>query len=165
MGKSTLLRLLLGFERADSGQVFFRGREVDEESVWAVRREVAYVPQRVPLESGTSMTVRAAVEGMLNLSANRVVLSPKVFAELGLEGGVFEQDVAALSGGERQRVGLAVGLLLGRKVHLLDEPTAALDEASRKRVVERFLSLPPDCTVVVVAHDEVWSKGMREVSL
>ncbi len=161
-GKTSLFRLLLGFERAAGGEVFFRGRRVNAASVWEVRREVAYVPQRVPLRSGT---VRAAVESVLRFRANQVELRPEVFEELGLDGGILEQDVAGLSGGERQRVGLAIGLSLGRKVFLLDEPTAALDETSRARVVARFRSLPTDCTVVVIAHDEAWLDGARVISL
>ncbi len=161
-GKSTLFRLLLGFARVDAGAVFFRGREVDESSVWDVRRAVAFVPQRVPLGTGT---VRAAVESVLGFRANRAELRPEVFGELGLPAGILEQEAAGLSGGERQRVGLAVGLSLGRKVFLLDEPTAALDETSRALVLDRFCSLRGDCTVVVIAHDEAWSERARVVSL
>lgn len=161
-GKSSLFRLLLGFERVDAGAIVFRGRVVDEVSVWEVRREVALVPQQVPLGPGT---VREAVERVLRFRANRLGLETEVFGELGLDVGILEQDVAGLSGGECQRVGLAIALLLKRKVFLLDEPTAALDEVARARVVERFCSLPPDCTVVVIAHDEAWRDGARVVSL
>lgn len=62
-------------------------------------------------------------------------------------------------------MGLAAALMLGRRVYLLDEPTAALDEVSRGLVVDRFRALPADCTVVVIAHDDAWSDGFREVRL
>ncbi len=163
VGKSTLFRVLLGFEAVDAGAVFFRGRAVDTDSVWAVRREVAYVPQAVALGAGT---VRAAIESVLGCRANRGRdFDDRVIEDLGLARAVLGQDIAGLSGGERQRVGLAIALTLGRKVFLLDEPTAALDVESRRAVVGRFAKLPADCAVVVISHDEAWDPGARVVSM
>jgi putative ABC transport system ATP-binding protein len=163
VGKSSLFRMLLGFSPVDVGAVFFWEREVDAESVWAVRREVAFLPQAVALGEGTA---REAVVSMLGFRANRErVVTEQGFAELGLGEGILDQDVASLSGGETQRVGLAIALMLRRKVYLLDEPTAALDEVSRGLVVARIRALPGNCTVVVIAHDDAWTDGFREVTL
>ncbi len=162
-GKSSLFRTLLGFLPVDSGTVLFKDRVVDADSVWAVRREVASVPQVVALSEGT---VRETTSSLLGFRTNRgCAIDARILTELGLGEGVLDQDGGALSGGERQRVGLAIALMLGRKVFLLDEPTAALDAVSRRLVVDQFRALPGDCTVVVIAHDDAWSEGFREVTL
>lgn len=162
-GKTSLFRLLLGFERLDGGGVFFGGEEVGPESVWRLRREVVYVPQRVELGQGT---VRDKVAGILGFRANRgIAMEVGEFERLGLTADILDRGTAELSGGERQRVGLALGLMMGRKVLLLDEPTAALDEDSRKLVRRRIDELSGNYTVIVIAHDEAWAEGARVVEL
>ncbi len=162
-GKSSLFRLLLGFEHPDRGEVRFHDRRIDRESVWMVRRDVAFVPQQVGLGDGT---VRDAAESILGFRANRgTSLDPGEFERLGLAKGVVDQAVSELSGGEGQRVGLALALMLRREVFLLDEPTAALDADSRAAVRQRFAELPDGCTVIVIAHDPGWSADARVVDL
>ena len=70
--------------------------------------------------------------------------------------------LTGLSGGERTRLSLARGILSGRPVLLLDEPTAHLDEVSARRVLDRLGSGPQ--TAVMVSHD-VQPQGWREVAL
>lgn len=97
VGKSSLFRMLLGFLPVDSGAVLFKEREVSAESVWAVRREVAYVPQAVALGAGL---VREAVGSVLGWRANRGrELDERVLGELGLGAGRLDQVGAGLSGG------------------------------------------------------------------
>lgn len=163
-GKSTLLRLLLGFEVPDEGSVLFRGEMMTPEVARKVRKSVAFVGQSVELEPGK---VEDAIAEVFSIracgdppSAEEV---EKVLAELGLEKGMLAQQVKDLSGGERHRVGLAIAMLLGRSIFLLDEPTAALDAKLKSQVADLFLK-NSDLTLLTVAHDPVWFEG-RDVKL
>ena len=60
-----------------------------------------------------------------------------------------------MSGGEKQRFALIAGLLLGRKIFLLDEVTSSLDRDMKKKVVD-FFADQTDWTVLAVSHDTVW---------
>ncbi len=168
-GKTSLLRMALGLQQPDAGSVAVNGEPLDARSVWEVRRKVACVPQHPELGSGT---VREAVESVMRLRANRSLAQDgaawaRALEMAGLPAGALGMQTSRLSGGECQRVALAIALLLDRPLLLLDEPTAALDAASKRLVRERLLALPAACTLVVVAHDDEWRGGgaMREIHL
>jgi ABC-type lipoprotein export system ATPase subunit len=76
----------------------------------------------------------------------------ELFERFGLAGQLLEKDTSSLSGGEKQRVALISALLLDRDIFLLDEVTSALDERSRRRVVDCVRS-HEDVTVLFVAHE------------
>jgi ABC-type multidrug transport system fused ATPase/permease subunit len=62
-------------------------------------------------------------------------------------------DGALVSGGERQRIALARALLAGRRILVLDEPTANLDPETGRKVIDGLLSATSDGTVVLITHD------------
>jgi putative ABC transport system ATP-binding protein len=156
-GKSSLLRLLLGFLRPDAGEVRYRSQPLTAALAWKLRRETSYVNQSIDLGDGS---VRQGIESLCHLrhhshrpdqTAMRDALS--IF-DLG--GHILDQATKELSGGERQRVALAIALLLDRPVCLLDEPAAALDASLKKRVAARFLDPADRRTVIAASHDESW---------
>lgn len=67
---------------------------------------------------------------------------------------ILSQESSRISGGEKQRIELARGLLLGKKLYLLDEVASALDVESKQVVFEVFSD--PHLTVLSVAHDPEW---------
>ena len=84
------------------------------------------------------------------------VTEPRAREMLALVGlsGLENRYPAELSGGQRQRVAIARALAAERRVVFADEPTGALDSASRREVLEHFAALPAlGSTVVVVTHD------------
>ncbi|HEY0614682.1 MAG TPA: ATP-binding cassette domain-containing protein [Candidatus Elarobacter sp.] len=158
-GKSTLLRIVAGLVRPDAGRVVLDGRVLDGTgaSLAAFRRDVAYVFQEYALFP--HLTVRENVA--FGLAARGV---PRVRRDVAALGWLERLGIAALrdarpatlSGGERQRVALARALAWAPRAVLLDEPFAALDEATRARVRAELratltaLGVP----VVLVTHDE-----------
>jgi molybdopterin-binding protein len=153
-GKSTLLRLLAGLEFPDEGRVFYKGRSVtgrDRE----LRRTSVAVMQRPYLWRGT---VRQNVEYGLKL--RRVPWTERrlrVRASLETLGVAHLADVsvATLSGGEAQRVALARALVVEPEILFLDEPTADLDVAVRRRLLadlERILRRAAPA-IVLITHD------------
>ncbi|NRB75462.1 MAG: ATP-binding cassette domain-containing protein [Verrucomicrobiales bacterium] len=163
-GKSSLLKLLLGFVEPDQGEVRYRGEKMSPEVAREVRRSVAYVSQAVDWEPGN---VDETIREFFSIGATGEVPSAssirEVLERLRLSPEVLDQRIQDLSGGERHRIGVAIGLLLERPVFLLDEPTAALDASLKEAVADRFLNRD-DWTVIAAAHDPVWFEE-REVTI
>jgi putative ABC transport system ATP-binding protein len=150
-GKSTLLRLLNRLAEPDAGTIRFRGRDVRELDVLALRRRVGLVPQ---LPAPTPGTVRENIETGPAL-AGREAPVERALALAGLDASFAERDAERLSVGEQQRLMLARALALEPEVLLLDEPTSALDERAREGVERtiRALCERPGTSTVVVTHD------------
>lgn len=159
-GKSSVLRMILGFVVPDEGAVIVNGEHLTPAVAWAVRREAAYVPQATDLGDGTG---EQTFDWIRHVRANRGKTSPlsaDVEAQLRIEPGVLSKRLADLSGGELQRVALAAALTLNRSLFLLDEPTASLDGGLKEAVVNLFASRV-DWTVIAVSHDPVWQTDGR----
>lgn len=163
-GKTTILKLLLGFEQPDSGEIRYKGERMDTETVKQLRRESAWLPQDLNLGSGRVMDV---IKFPLEFRNNSSVHCEKPKAEqmvskLGLESSVLEKNFRDLSTGQRQRIGLTICLLLNRPVLFLDEPTSALDEESVTKVKE-ILRKMDGRTVISTSHDPSWLEYCNRV--
>jgi molybdate transport system ATP-binding protein len=158
-GKSTLLRIVAGLVRPDAGNVVLDGRVLhhDGASVAAFRRDVAYVFQEYALFPHLNVLDNVAY----GLAARGVARDSRRaqarawLERLGLDA-LAQARPVALSGGERQRVALARALAWTPRALLLDEPFAALDDATRVRVRAevRATLAALDVPVVLVTHDE-----------
>jgi putative ABC transport system ATP-binding protein len=150
-GKSTLLRLLNRLADPSSGTLAYRQRALTEYDPLQLRREVSLVPQLPALLNGTATdnleyaARLAGVDGDLH----------RFLEHAGLPASIGDRDVSQLSVGEQQRVMLARALAQSPRVLLLDEPTAALDEASRDAVEQTLQRLcrQLEISLVVVSHD------------
>jgi putative ABC transport system ATP-binding protein len=150
-GKSTLLRLLNRLADPALGTVRYRGRDVRDYNVLALRREVGLVPQLPALLEGT-------VAMNVSFGARLAGREPDVRVALdlaGLDESFAERPAGRLSVGEQQRVMLARALALQPGVLLLDEPTAALDERSKAAVEGTLLELRERLSLsfVFVSHE------------
>jgi putative ABC transport system ATP-binding protein len=155
-GKTSLLRLCLGFASPAFGRVWVEGSEVDEQTCWEIRRRIAYVPQAAGFVSGTG---RAFLERVFGFRANAGrdvgVERHEAMDRLRLTDRALARPLVELSGGERQRITLLVALMLGRSVFLLDEATASLDDQFKAELVELFAT-EPGWTVLAASHDHQW---------
>jgi len=148
-GKSTLTRLCNRLIDATEGTVRFRGVDVRDLDVLALRRAVGMVFQRPTVFEGTAMQ-NLEVTGVHDRDLQRSAL-----AEVGLDPDVFgEREAATLSGGESQRLCLARVLLMRPDVVVADEPTAALDQAAARQLEELVCSVSHrGVPVLWVTHD------------
>jgi putative ABC transport system ATP-binding protein len=159
-GKSTLLRLLNRLADPRSGRVSYEGRDVREYDPLALRREVSLVPQLPALVDGT---VHDNVAYGPRL-AGRSFDARSCLELAGLDPAFEDRDAAKLSVGEQQRVMLARALALEPRVLLLDEPTAALDQAARDAVERtlKHLRSRTAISLVVVTHDVEQARRLAE---
>jgi ABC-type methionine transport system ATPase subunit len=159
-GKSTLLRLLNRLADPETGAISYRGRDLRELDVLALRREVALVPQLPALVEGS-------VADNISYGARLAGCDADVGRLLGLAGlqeSFAARPAARLSVGEQQRVMLARALALEPSVLLLDEPTSALDHEA-KLAVEATLSelrCELEISLVFVTHDLLQPRRLAE---
>ncbi|WP_171164813.1 thiol reductant ABC exporter subunit CydD [Streptomyces sp. I05A-00742] len=157
VGKSTLLNVLLGFERPTSGRVSIGGTDLSSLSPESWRDQVAWVPQRPHLFAGTvAENVRLARPDATEAQVREALRAAGAldFVSM-LHHGTdtrLGEDGAGLSAGQRQRLALARAFLADRPVLLLDEPTANLDGETEAAVVEAVRRLAEGRTVLLVVH-------------
>jgi ABC-type multidrug transport system fused ATPase/permease subunit len=151
VGKTTLLRTLLGFERAEGGQVLFDGVPIGDAPAGPSSRPFAWVPQDAPLLADT---LGANIALGAEVDAARGALGPIGAAHLdaALGGARLGAGGRAVSGGERQWIALARAIATRQPVLLLDEPTSGLDAASQRLVLAAVSSLRGRRTVILVTH-------------
>jgi phospholipid/cholesterol/gamma-HCH transport system ATP-binding protein len=159
-GKSVLLHLLIGLEKADSGSIFMRGEEIthlEMDQLDEMRKKVGFLFQEGALYDSMSIAENVAFPlrrhtKMSNAERNDKVRS--LLLSVGLDKDL-EKMPSQISGGMRKRVGLARALALDPEIILFDEPTAGLDPitaADIGRLVEK-LRKERGVTSIVVTHD------------
>ncbi len=158
-GKSTLLYLLLGRYPPRKGEILLKGAPLGEYSRKELSRTVGLVPQKefVPFDYSIFEYVllgRTPHLGFLSLPRQEDLASTRqALHSLGLEA-LAERSVATLSGGEHQLALIARTLAQSPAILLLDEPTAHLDLANKKRVLQIMRSLADrQMTVIYTTHD------------
>jgi phospholipid/cholesterol/gamma-HCH transport system ATP-binding protein len=159
IGKSVILRSLIGLEKSDSGQIIIEGENIanfSEQELIRIRKKVAYVFQNGALFDSLSVYDNLAYplreHTDLEESAIRVRILDQL-EEFGLRG-TEKLRPAQLSGGMQKRVGLARSIILKPKVVLYDEPTAGLDPYNTLKIREMVLRLKQKgVTSVFVTHD------------
>jgi energy-coupling factor transport system ATP-binding protein len=152
-GKSTLVRLLNGLLKPDSGRVLVSGRDPATEP-FEVRKHLGVLFQNPENGLVAPFVEDDVAFGLENLGVPREEMRERVaraIRTVGLEG--FERrEPHTLSGGEKQRVALAGLLVAEPEILVLDEPTSMLDSAGRIEVLEYLHALQSEKTVLHVTH-------------
>jgi len=140
-GKTTFLRMLVGKEQPDSGEIRI-GKTVD----------LAYVDQSRDELDGKNTVWQEISGGVDNMQIGNYEIASRAYvSRFNFKGSDQQKLVKDLSGGERNRVHLAKLLKRGANVLLLDEPTNDLDVETLRALEEGLLAFPG--TVIVVSHD------------
>lgn len=158
-GKSVLLRCLIGLEKPDKGEIFFRGQDItklDEEALTEVRKQIAYVFQYGALFDSLTIEENLAypLREHTQMKEKQMVSKIKTaLGQVGLDGSqqLFPSD---LSGGMQRRVGVARSIIMEPEVILYDEPTTGLDPYNTRQILRILLDLQKQgATSVLVTHD------------
>lgn len=157
-GKTTMLRMINGLQKPDSGKVYAAGEDVGEADLIRLRRKIGYVIQNKGLFP--HMTVEKniiyvpVISGQKDKRQNRK-LAEELIGLVGLEREMLDRYPEELSGGQQQRVGIARALASRPKLLLMDEPFGALDEITKRAMQNELLALRKKLgmTVVFITHD------------
>lgn len=170
-GKSTLLKMLARLLPCHCGQVSFQGRDWKTISPLEWRTRVHYVPQKPVLFDGSlednlrrPFSLRI-IQRSLSYPSEQIAAYMKL---LGLPQELLQQDARLLSGGEAARVCLLRSILINPEVLLLDEPTAALDDANRilvNQFISSWVGEQANRGVVLVSHHQEDRKYLRSISV
>ena len=154
-GKSTLMRILLGFEKPQKGAVYYNGKDLNTIDLKSLRRKIGVVMQNGKLFQG-------------DIYSNIVISAPQLTVDQAWEAaemaGIAEdirrmpmgmhtlisEGSGGISGGQRQRLMIARAIAPRPKVLMFDEATSALDNITQKTVSDSLEKLK--CTRIVIAH-------------
>ncbi len=160
VGKSVLLKHIVGLLRPDSGEVYFHGRRIDhrsEQELVEVRRHIGFLFQLGALFDSMTVAENVGFPVREHKPCGEAELSKIVREKLHMVGldGLQDRRPGQLSGGQRKRVALARAIALDPEVVLYDEPTTGLDPARSAVINELIRKLQRELhvTSVVVTHD------------
>jgi ATP-binding cassette subfamily B protein len=156
-GKSTIIKLIMGFYQLNSGKLIVSEKPVNNYTLEQLRSQIAYVPQNAYLFYGTIL--ENISYGKDNASQEEIIEAAKAAnahdfimqMPNGYETLVGERG-ESLSGGQRQRVAIARAILKDSPILLLDEATSALDSESEQLVQDALNKLMKGRTTLVIAH-------------
>jgi ABC-2 type transport system ATP-binding protein len=151
-GKSTLMRTIATLQPPDSGHITFDGIDVVRDRT-ALRRVLGYLPQEFGAYPGISAERMlghfAALKGLHGAEQRRAI--EQLLARTNLWD-VRHRSVDTFSGGMKQRFGIAQALLGGPRLLIVDEPTAGLDPAERRRFQNLLAEVGEDVVVILSTH-------------
>lgn len=151
-GKSTLMRTIATLQEPDEGEITFDEIDVRKDKT-ALRRILGYLPQEFGAYSRTSAEAMllhfAALKGIHGTQRKQVVENLLVRTNLW---NIRKRSVDKFSGGMKQRFGIAQALLGNPKLIIVDEPTAGLDPAERRRFQNLLAEVGEDRVVILSTH-------------
>ncbi|MBR1914222.1 MAG: ATP-binding cassette domain-containing protein [Lachnospiraceae bacterium] len=154
-GKSTLMRLLLGFEKPEKGAIYYDGVDMKKLDLKSLRRKIGVVIQNGKLIMGSIFeNVAIACPGLTMDEAWDACEKAGIADDIrrmpmGMSTMVTEGS-GGISGGQRQRLMIARAIAGRPRLLMLDEATSALDNKTQKQVTEALDAL--NCTRIVIAH-------------
>ncbi|WP_270937879.1 thiol reductant ABC exporter subunit CydD [Falsiroseomonas oryzae] len=167
-GKSSVLRLLMGFRRPDSGRIALNGQDATLLAPSELRRLSSYVGQRAHLFRGTLReNIRLARPEATDAEVEEAAEAAQVMAfARGLSQGLdtlVGEGGFGLSGGQAQRVAVARAFLRDAPLVLLDEPTAHLDPGTEAEVLESLRKLCAGRTAIIATHSRAAQRVLGRV--
>jgi ABC-type bacteriocin/lantibiotic exporter with double-glycine peptidase domain len=154
-GKSTLMRLLLGFETPQKGAVYYDGRDLKTLDLKSLRRRIGSVMQNGKLFMGDIFSNITVSAPWLTLDDAWEAAQLAGLAEdirempMGMHT-IISEGQGGISGGQRQRLFIARAVAPKPKILLFDEATSALDNLTQKQVSDALDQMK--CTRIVIAH-------------
>lgn len=154
-GKSTLMRILLGFEKPQRGAVYYDGRDMNSMDLKSLRQKIGVVMQNGKLFQGDIFSNITIAAPHLTLKEAWEAAEMAGMAEdirqmpMGMNT-LISEGQGGISGGQKQRLLIARAIAPNPKILMFDEATSALDNITQKIVSDSLDSLK--CTRIVIAH-------------
>ena len=154
-GKSTLMRIMLGFEKPQKGAVYYDGKDLSGIDLKSLRRKIGVVMQNGKLFQGDIYSNIVISAPQLTMDDAWAAAEMSGIAEdirrmpMGMHT-IISEGSGGISGGQRQRLMIARAIAPKTRILMFDEATSALDNITQKIVSESLEKLK--CTRIVIAH-------------
>ena len=154
-GKSTLMRIMLGFEKPQKGAVYYDGKDLNSIDLKSLRRKIGVVMQNGKLFQGDIFSNITISAPQLSMDEAWEAAEMAGIAEdirrmpMGMHT-IISEGSGGISGGQRQRLMIARAIAPKPKILMFDEATSALDNLTQKIVSDSLDKLK--CTRIVIAH-------------
>lgn len=166
-GKSTLVKIISGILRKDEGDIYIEGKKVSIEEpkdaedlgIETVYQDLCLVDyQNVPFNIFLGREIKyKGLLGLFGILNDKFMIkeSKKLLDDLHVDLGDLKRHMRNYSGGQRQSVAICKVVYWGRKIAILDEPTAALGVRESARVLEfiRMLKEQSNLSIIIIAHN------------
>jgi len=159
-GKSTILKLIMGFYTNQSGKILFSGNDLSNINLESLREHISLVNQNkyifpdtvaYNISSGRHRDYQEDEKGILK-AANDAMISDYVLKKMNKGfNSILYQSGSNLSEGQKTRLALARAFYKNAALLILDEPTAALDEESEKQIMDTIFN-NVNLTAIIVSH-------------
>ena len=153
-GKSTLMRLMLGFEKPQKGAVYYDGRDLESLDTKSLRKRIGVVMQNGKLFQGDIYSNIVIAAPWLTVDdawdAAEMVGIAEDIRQMPMGMYTLISERAGISGGQKQRLLIARAIAARPRILMFDEATSALDSLAQKRISDALSKL--QCTRVVIAH-------------
>ncbi len=154
-GKSTIMRLLLGFETPQRGSIFYDGKDINDVDKRTLRRSIGTVMQDGSLFLGnmlSNITIaapQASLDDAWEAAEMAGIADDIRKMPMGMQTLITEGS-GGISGGQKQRLMIARAICGNRKILIFDEATSALDNVTQQHVADSLAKLK--CTRIAIAH-------------
>ena len=154
-GKTTIINLILGFYKIDSGNILFDGKNMDDISLESIRKNVSFIQQNPYIFDDTIK--RNIIINNNNISDENII---NILKQVGLydrvksfENGIYEKiNDNSFSKGEKQLLAFARAIAKETSIYVFDEPTSNIDVESENQLKKVIDNLSKDLTVITIAH-------------
>lgn len=158
-GKSTLIQHMNGLIKADSGSIYYNGKDIYDKDfkMTDLRRKVGLVFQYPEHQLFEATVIKDVLFGPTNMGLDKLKAELAAYGALkavGIGDDLIDASPFELSGGQKRRVAIAGVLAMSPEILILDEPTAGLDPAGRTELLNllRDIHKNKGITVILVSH-------------
>ena len=155
-GKTTIVNLILGFYKINSGNILFDGKNMSDISLESIRKNVSFIQQN-PFIFNDTIKRHIIVSDCNNLTDERIT---EILKQVGLyekvkslKNGIYEKvNDNMFSKGEKQLLAFARAIAKETSIYIFDEPTSNIDVESEVQLKKVIENLSSDSTVIIIAH-------------
>ncbi len=155
-GKTTIINLILGFYKINSGNILFDGKNMDDLSLESIRKNVSFIQQN-PYVFDDTIKRNIIINDNNKISDEKII---EILKQVGLydkvmnfKNGMYEKVKENLfSKGEKQLLAFARAIAKETSIYIFDEPTSNIDIESEKQLKRVIDNLSKDSTIIIIAH-------------